>query len=310
MSNASKKLRLGIIGCGAIAESAHLPAALCCPHVELVALSDLNRTRLDRIERWFGLDGVGFTDYRDTFSRVDAVILAVPNALHASVGGEFLSRGIHVLCEKPLAVTSAECALLCEAASKSRTVLAVGYMTRFYPSTRLTKELIESGFLGPLESFDYEFGTSGGWETLSGYNLARATSGGGVFVVSGSHFLDRILYLFGEADPLRYVDDCRGGVEANCEASFRVHVHGRVLTCAMRLSKTHSLSNRLRIVGEAGALEVGEGQRGSVYFFPADSGQRHEITHLEMGPNRIEPNYFQEHLEDFLAPSKRVLIPG
>jgi len=290
------RLRLGIVGCGAITENAHLPAALTSPFVQLVGLNDSNPARLRYIERQYGLSGLGMGEYRDLFDRVDGVILALPNHVHAEIGIEFLNRGISVLCEKPLASTSEECNRLCAAARSTSTVLAVGYVTRFFPSTHLTKRLLDSGFIGVVESFDYEFGTPGGWAPLSGYNLSAATSGGGVLVVSGSHFLDRMFYLFGEPRLLSFADDNRGGVEANCIAWFETTLNATTVRGRVTLSKTHNLTNRLRIVGERGVLEIGEGQANSVTFYPAESELRHEIRSCASAK---EENYFRVQLEDF-----------
>lgn len=295
----SGKIRLGIIGCGAIAEGAHLPAALALPDVELTALSDTSGPRLRQIQTDFGLGPITYTDFRNTFSKVDAVILALPNTLHAPVGCEFLSRGIHVLCEKPLASTSNDCNSMCSAAEKSGAILAVGYVTRFHPSTELTRELMRSGFLGAIQSFDYEFGTAGGWATQSGYNLARATAGGGVLVVSGSHFVDRMLYFFDLVSLIDYMDDSYGGVEANCVARLHAQLQSIQVTGRITLSKTHRLGNRLRVIGEHGVLEVREGQSRSVTFFPADGRLQHEILPVGL-PAQPEPDYFQLQLSDFL----------
>lgn len=295
----SGKIRLGIIGCGAIAEGAHLPAALALPDVELAALSDTSGPRLRQIQTDFGLGPITYTDFRNTFSKVDAVILALPNTLHAPVGCEFLSRGIHVLCEKPLASTSNDCSSMCSAAEKSGAILAVGYVTRFHPSTELTRELMRSGLLGAIQSFDYEFGTAGGWATQSGYNLARATAGGGVLVVSGSHFVDRILYFFDSVSLIDYMDDSYGGVEANCVARLHAQLQSIQVTGRITLSKTHRLGNRLRVIGEHGVLEVREGQSRSVTFFPADGRLQHEILPVGLSA-QPEPDYFQLQLSDFL----------
>jgi UDP-N-acetylglucosamine 3-dehydrogenase len=297
---AGRKVRLGIVGCGAIAESAHLPAVLSSPSVELTALSEVSDPRRSYIQRRFGLGPICFDDYHEVLPRVDAVVLALPNALHASVGTEFLSRGIHVLCEKPLATSSHECKQMCETAQAALAVLAVGFVTRFFPSTELTKLVIESGFLGAVQSFDYEFGTDGGWATLSGYNLSRSTSGGGVLVVSGSHFLDRMFYLFGDLDLVSYADDNHGGVEANCVARFEGSLRGHAVQGRITLSKTHRLANRLRIIGETGTLEIGEGQSRSVTYIPTQSGLQHEISMIETARAKSEPDYFSVQLEDFV----------
>ena len=293
-------VRIGIIGCGAIAEGAHLPAVLSSPHVELTALSDLNTSRLEDLRRRYRLGPIAFRDYREVVGRVDAVILALPNHLHAPVGVELLSRGIHVLCEKPLALTRHECEHLCQAARSAVSILAVGFVARFWPSTQLLKQLVASRFLGELQSFDYEFGSPGGWSPLSGYNLARSTSGGGVLVVSGSHVLDQMIYLFGDVDVTSHADDCRGGIEANCRTCFAATVDGRPLRGRVVLSKTHQLPNRVRIVGERGTLDVRGSQTRSVTFLPSGSPLRHEITAAALTPASAEPDCFQLQLHDFV----------
>jgi predicted dehydrogenase len=296
------RVRLGLIGCGAITENAHLPAALASPLVDVTVLSDANVARLDSIRRCFGLHVNCYADYRAAFDQVDAVILALPNHLHASIGCEFLSRGIHVLCEKPLAVSVAECEQMCSAASGTGAILSVGYVTRFYPSTELTLRLIRGGLLGRLGSIDYEFGTAGGWSPLSGYTMSRGTCGGGVLVVSGSHFLDRMLYLFGEPRVLEYADDSRGGVEANCVARFELTHDSAVFSSTVTLSKTHQLGNRLRVTGEEGTLIVDEGQKHSVTFFPAHSDLRYEISGINPPPSTSAlEDYFRVQLEDLVS---------
>src|SRR5262249_4845506 len=138
------RLRLGIIGCGAITETAHLPAALSSPLIEVTALSDPEPARFEYLVKRYGLARIGCTDHRAVLGRVDAVVLALPNHLHAPIGMEFLEHGIHVLCEKPLALTTAECERLSRAARAKSATLAVGYVTRFFPSVRLLKRLIDA----------------------------------------------------------------------------------------------------------------------------------------------------------------------
>jgi predicted dehydrogenase len=294
------KVRLGIVGCGAIAEGAHLPAALTSDAVELTALVDSSEARLRQLKRRYGLECLMTTDVREIKPEVDAVVLALPNALHSSIGADFLSQGIHVLCEKPLARTVAECNVMCAAAQAASAILAVGYMTRFYPSTRLTKELLDTDFLGKIHSFDYQFGTEGGWAPLSGYNLKRETSGGGVLVVSGSHFIDRMLYLFGNVQIVRYQDDSMGGIEANCCIDLVASLNGQACQGRITLSKTHRLANRLAIVGERGTLTVREGQSESVTYIPDSGTLSHEIGYNRAAGSTPDTDYYRAQLEDFV----------
>ncbi len=296
-----KKIKLGIIGCGAVTEDAHLRAVLSSSAVELTALCDTSARRLRVLEHLFGLGSIGFQNYRDLFARVDAVILALPNHLHVSIGCELLSKGIHVLCEKPLATSRRDCEQLCRTARSANSVLAVGYFTRFYPSTVLAKQLLESRFMGAITAFDYEYGAVGRWAPFSGYDLARATSGGGVLIVNGSHFIDRMLYLFGPAQVLSFADDSRGGVEANCIATLECTVDGQPVPGRVTLSKTHSLADRLRILGQEGILEIGENQKLTVTYYPAHSNLRYEIgSRADAASAAAEDDYFQRQLEDFV----------
>lgn len=301
------RMRLGIVGCGAITEGAHLPAVLASVHAQLTVVTDTSESRLRYLQSEFGLGPITRLDYHDTFDLVDAVILALPNSLHAPVAIEFLSRGIHVLCEKPLAPTLEECEGICRAAA-GQAILAVGYVTRFFPSTELTKKLIHSGFLGSLQSFEYEFGTAGGWAPSSGYNLSRATAGGGVLVISGSHFIDRMLHIFGPVELIDYRDDSHGGVEANCVAQFQAEVLGQAVPGRVILSKTHRLANRLRVIGETGTLEVREGQARSVHFSPVHGEFQEEIFPAGT-PASEEPDYFNVQLEDFLRAIQTHSLP-
>ena len=300
--SSSDRLRLGIVGCGAITENSHLPAALASPLVEVTVLIDSNAARLNYIKRCFGLNVRCCTNHMDSLDLVDAVVLALPNHLHAPIGCAFLLRGIHVLCEKPLAISVIECEQLCAAAHATDATLAVGYVTRFYPSTDLTLHLIRSRFLGALASIDYEFGTAGGWSPFSGYNISRETSGGGVLTISGSHFLDRMLHLFAEPRLIEYADDSRGGVEANCMGRFEFTLGNNTFPGTVTLSKTYQLGNRLRIIGEKGTLIIKEGQTDSVTFFPALSKLRYEIFDASFVASApASRNYFQVQLENFVV---------
>ena len=129
------------------------------------------------------------------------MIVAAPNGLHEPIAADFLTQSIHVLCEKPLAVTSLGCERVTRVAAEHAAILAVGHFTRFFASTELTKDLIDSGDLGHLISFDYEFGAAKGWATFSGFNLSHEMSGGGILLDNGVHFVDRMRYWFPNVSP-------------------------------------------------------------------------------------------------------------
>src|SRR6476659_6990001 len=106
-------IRLGVVGCGQVAEHWHIPAVLAATGRDLTAIVDSSRERLDGIVDSFGLSCLATTSGDDILGSVDAVLLALPNHLHHPAARHFLSEGVHVLCEKPLANTAREARELC-----------------------------------------------------------------------------------------------------------------------------------------------------------------------------------------------------
>src|SRR5262249_36100726 len=136
------------------------------------------------------------------------------------------ARGIYCLIEKPLASTVEDAEEIYRAADKHGVVVAVGYYTRFRNEGNLLKRLLDNRYFGDIRSFHYEEGTLGRWSPLSGYLLDRKASGGGVLVVVGTHFLDRMIYWFGYPDDCEMLDDAAGGPEAQCMIKIRYRSGG------------------------------------------------------------------------------------
>src|SRR4051794_39425130 len=103
-----QKLRIAVVGCGAVAQIHHLPALAASENAEAVLLVDNDESRARALAERFGVPGVT-TDFREIPGRADAAIVALPNNLHAPVAIELLRRGVPVLVEKPMAMTSAQC---------------------------------------------------------------------------------------------------------------------------------------------------------------------------------------------------------
>ena len=255
-----RPVKLAIAGCGIVTEEYHLPAALGSRHVQVAALVDRNADRARLLMRTFGCDARLASSLDAVGDDVEGVIVATPNDTHAEVAGAALDRGLPVLIEKPVATTYRAAAELCQLARRRNTFISVGFMTRHFPVVALVKNLITTGFLGRLERFHFEYGTRGGWAPVSGYNLDRARSGGGVLVVSGTHFIDRMLFWFGYPRRFRYFDDSYGGVEANCKADLEFD---GPLTGTLFFSKTMALRNALYLETDRYRVELpwGEAQQ-------------------------------------------------
>jgi predicted dehydrogenase len=122
------RLRVGVVGVGYLG-SRHAQIYAAMPGVRLTALCDINAARAKGLARTLRCRAL--TDYRALHGVVDAVSLAVPTTLHAAIGQDLLSRGIHVLIEKPIATTLAGADRLIRTATRHRVVLQVGHVERF-----------------------------------------------------------------------------------------------------------------------------------------------------------------------------------
>src|SRR4029078_1025420 len=116
---------------------------------------------------------------------IDGAIIAIPNNLHKAAAAACAERGIHCLIEKPLASNTDDAEEICRLAARHNVTIAVGYSTRFQNEVVLLKQLLDAGHFGSIRRFHFQYGGAGGWSPVSGYNLDRAATGGGVLVVDG-----------------------------------------------------------------------------------------------------------------------------
>ena len=249
------KLKLAILGCGAITKGIHLPVTALSDQVEVTVLVDKFLPRASELAQVFGVPTVT-GDYREIVGKADAAIVALPNYLHAPVTIDLLQRGIHVLVEKPMALKASECDKMMDAASDAGVTLAVGLVCRFFVSSQYVKQVIEDGLLGSIVNFELRQGSIFRWSVASDFIFRREMAGGGVLTDIGVHSLDLLLWWLGDYDSVVYYDDAMGGVEADCELCIRLRCG---VSGGVELSRIRNLRNSWIIRGERGTLEVGIG---------------------------------------------------
>ena len=248
-----ESLNIAIVGCGAIAKLQHLPCLARRDDCQVAALVEQNEARAERLAKRFEVASV-FTDYRHLLGLdIAAAIVALPNHLHAPVSIELLKAGIHVLVEKPMALSVAECDAMLEAAEAGQAVLAVGLMRRFSHAGRFAKWAIESGLLGRITSFDIQNGFIHAWPIATDFFLRREMAGGGVLIDLGVHALDQLLWWLGDVESFEYYDDNYGGVEADCKLQITLKSGTKGI---VELSRTRDLRETAIIRGERAELEV------------------------------------------------------
>lgn len=159
------KVRVAVIGCGSISKYRHIPEYASHDNVELVAFVDPVIERAQQFADKY--EAKAYADLETMLAEVkpDAVSVCTPNALHAPMAITAANAGVHVLVEKPMAVTDAEAAAMVEAASKNGVKLMVGHNQRFMPPHVKAKQILASGILGKVLTFRTSFGHPGpdGW---------------------------------------------------------------------------------------------------------------------------------------------------
>ena len=250
----NKQINVAIIGCGAVAERCHLPPLLAHPDIKVGWLVDASMERARTVAKKVKNDVDGIvTDYKAIIGRADAAVLALPHSLHEPVSTELLRNGVHVLVEKPMAMSSQECDSMIDAAEQSGAVLAVGLMRRFIHAGRFAKWALTNNIIGQLESFDFREGNVYNWPVTSDFFFRKETAGGGVLFDTGAHTLDQLMWWLGDVASFEYFDDNFGGVEADCLINLTMEsgVKGIV-----ELSRTRNLRNTAVFRGTKGELEV------------------------------------------------------
>ncbi|HEX8325029.1 MAG TPA: Gfo/Idh/MocA family oxidoreductase [Tepidisphaeraceae bacterium] len=202
-SASSGKLRVAVIGCGAIGQRRHIPEAFSNPRVQLVALCDLKPGRAQEVGAKYGTP-TAYTDHREMIAREkpDIVVVGTPNALHAAQAIDALQAGCHVLVEKPMATSIDEANAMIAAAEKAGRFLMVGQNQRLMPPHVKAKQILDSGILGQPISFQTTFKHPGpdGWSVdgATSWFFKKELAAMGVCADLGVHKIDLMRYLLGQ----------------------------------------------------------------------------------------------------------------
>lgn len=306
----SQPFRLAIVGAGMITRQSHLPAALASTAVEVAALVDPVSERAAALAREYGIAPRIAVRIGEVLGEIDGAVIATPNHTHAALAVECLSSGVPVLIEKPLASTYEDGLAIVRAAEASGKVVGVGYATRFRSSVVRLKNLLDEGYFGVVRRYVHQFGTPGGWAPCSAYNLDRKTAGGGVLVVTGTHFLDRMLYFWGYPDEASLEDDGLGGPEANCSARFRYTRAPVPFEGVARYSKTVKLPAGMIIDTEQGYVVLADHDDAEILFRPhAHADVEQVIRRRGRSPQDDQRDVTLLQLEDFVAACRQKRAP-
>lgn len=188
-------MKFGIVGAGIIC-GMHTAAIEKNSDCKLTMVADLDFEKATEAAKPYGAKA--FTDYKDFLSdendKPDAVILNLPHFLHCEVSIFFMSHGIHVLVEKPMAMSVEECDKMIEASKKYNASLAIGHVQHYLTAHDKIKEIIKSGEFGKLTRVT-EIRTADYFTNRPAWFLDKKLSGGGLVMNYFAHSLDKLYYI-------------------------------------------------------------------------------------------------------------------
>ena len=195
-------IRIGVVGAGAIAQIAHLPVLAKMRGAQLAALCDNDRPKARALADRFGVPDV-FTDIEDLLEldELDAVVVSTPNHLHEPHVLSALAAKVHVLCERPLALTTRGVERILNAAARADRKVAVANNLRFRADVQAVSGFLRGGELGKLTGV--RAGAYQPQRASEGWRHRRAEAGGGVFLEHGLPLLDLALWLADFPEPVR-----------------------------------------------------------------------------------------------------------
>jgi len=207
-------LRVGVVGAGAIAQTAHLPVLHKMRGVQLAAICDNDRPKARSLADRFGIPDA-FSDIEDLLElrELDAVVVATPNHLHEPHVLSALAAGKHVMCERPLALSARGVERIVAAAARANRVVAVANNLRFRSDVQALDGFLRGGELGKLTGV--RAGVYEPKHSTEGWRLRRAEAGGGAFFEHGIPLLDLALWLNDFPDPVRVSAHMDRGKGAN-----------------------------------------------------------------------------------------------
>jgi predicted dehydrogenase len=194
-----QKLRIGIIGAGGIATARHIPAFKQLNEVvDVTAVCDVNVEKAKQVQKQFEIPNI-YENYVEMLPQVDAVVICTPNKFHAEMSIAALNAGVHVLCEKPMAMNTRECEEMIKAKETSGKTLWIAYHYRWMKEAQAAKKVIEQGEIGkPLvvRVKALRRRKVPGWGVFTNKDL----QGGGCIIDYGCHLLDLSLWLMGNPE--------------------------------------------------------------------------------------------------------------
>jgi predicted dehydrogenase len=299
----AEKLRVGLLGVGAIAQVVHLPVLSRMDSVELVAVGDADRPRANAIAARFGITNVfGSDDAAFRSDMLDAIVICTPSHLHEEQAIAALQGGKHVLVEKPLAFSPAAVERVIGVAEQTGRTLMIAMNNRYRPDTLALRPFAMGGELGDV------FLTRGAWLNRKTrvvrptWRHRRATAGGGVMMDLGVQTLDLCLWMLGFPDVASVITHMHfpEGMEVEDTAGILVRLRSGA---AVSLTISWSLvaerdRHYMRMLGTRGSGAIAP----LAVFKEVETGHMIDVTpSVSLGRENLYTASYRQELSHFVA---------
>lgn len=296
-------IRVGIIGCGKIAQVRHIPEYAENPDAELAAFFSPNRVRAEEQAEKYGGKVYDTVDELLADPSIDAVSICAANYAHAELSIKALNAGKHVLCEKPMATNLHDCEAMVECARNNKKFLMIGHNQRLAKAHVTAKQLIDQGVIGNIISFRTTFGHGGPetWSISPGKNVwffDKKRAAMGVMADLGVHKTDLIQYLTGQRvirTTARLVTlNKRGedgqliGVDDNAVCIYELS-GGAFGTMTASWSYYGAEDNSTILYGEKGIMRIYDDPAHSIVVTLADGTvQNYDVEQIQTNDNQTK----------------------
>jgi glucose-fructose oxidoreductase len=312
-----RKLGYAIVGLGQYGRDVILPQFVNCKHSRVTALVSGDRAKALAAATKYGVPESAIYSYAD-FDRirdnpdVDIVYVCLPNSMHAEYTIRAAKAGKHVMCEKPMAVSVAECEAMIRACKTAGKKLMIGYRCHFEPFNLEAMRLARSGAAGKIRYVRSEHGFVQG--DPNKWRLKRALSGGGSLMDMGVYSLQAARYMTGEepiAVTARESTDRRDPRFREVEDMIEWTLEfpsGAIAGCQSMYSANQ---NHILLMGDKGRIELEPATRyDGNHMWTGRDGRETEITSIPPGPGKTQFAGQLDHLAECILDGREPIVSG
>jgi predicted dehydrogenase len=291
------EFRLGVVGTGIVA-ALHLDAARATPGVRVAAVCDVHAEAARRSAAQAG--ATAYADHRDMLARepLDGVGVTAPHALHAEMTVAAAAAGVHVLVEKPMATSVADCTAMIDACAAAGVVLAVGHVVRFDGTARRVEHELRAGPLGDVLAVDHRRTAHYRRGSRPDWFFDPVMAGGGIVMNVGGHGFDRIQWLAGPVATVSARVWRRDGHAVETDAMGVAELAGGI-PAAFLFTSTGAYVDETTVVCEHGSVR-----------WTADGAWRCDHDGTETPLTAAKGDAFAAQLADFVAACRFAKSPA